>query len=58
MMLEGRQEKLMDIDGPGRHVPDLIHLLDCARQNELVHFAVTGWQMVVKFCGSRDFLVS
>lgn len=56
MMLEGRQE--MDIDGPGRHVLDLLHPLDCARQNELVHFAVTGWQMVGKFCGSRDHLIS
>lgn len=31
----------MDIDGPERHVLDLLHPLDCARQNELVHFAVT-----------------
>lgn len=48
----------MDIDGPERHVLDLLHPLDCARQNELVQFAVTGWQMVGKFCGSRDHLIS
>lgn len=48
----------MDIDGPGRRLLDLFHPLHCAWQNELVHFADTGWQMVAKFCRSRDFLVA
>lgn len=47
----------MDIDGPGRRLLDLFHPLHCAWQNEVVHFADTGWQIVAKFCGSRDFLV-